>query len=178
VKPGRVEDGVSLLPLWREAGKELGRDLLIDNSPGNGHFDAIRSRHFLYAEYANGDRELYDLIKDPDELQSQHANPAYDGIKAALAGRLHVLVSCAGGMCHAPPALRMSTRRHGCSITATVTGANVHRVGFSVNHRALRNDTRTPFRITVHIRGKALLRGQVDVGVDRIVSVDRTVRGC
>src|SRR5207247_6869811 len=81
VKPGRVEDGVSLLPLWRDGGKELGRDLLVDNSPGNGHFDAIRSRHFLYAEYANGDRELYDLAKDTDELQSQHASPAYAGVR-------------------------------------------------------------------------------------------------
>src|SRR5438132_4217221 len=110
VKPGRVEDGTSLLPLWRDGGKELGPDLLVDNSPGNGHFDAIRSRHFLYAEYANGDRELYDLVKDPYELQSQHANPAYDAIKTALAERLHVLVSCAGATCHVPPAVRITTR--------------------------------------------------------------------
>jgi N-acetylglucosamine-6-sulfatase len=178
VKPGRVEDGVSLLPLWRDGGKELGRDLLVDNSPGNGHFDAIRSRHFLYAEYANGDRELYDLVKDPDELQSQHASPAYDGVKSALATRLHRLVSCAGAACHVPPAVRMTTVRHGCSVTARVTGADIHSVGFSLNHRGLRSDTRTPFRLTVRVRGSALLRARVAVGVDRLVSVDRTVRGC
>ncbi|TMK69429.1 MAG: sulfatase [Actinobacteria bacterium] len=178
VKPGRIEDGVSLLPLWRDGGKELGRDLLIDNTPGNGHFDSIRSRHFLYAEYANGDRELYDLAKDPDELQSQHANPAYDGVKAALAARLHVLVSCAGARCHVPPAVRMRTARHGCAVTAIVTGANIRTVGFSANHRGLRSDTRAPFRATVRVRGSALLRARVAVGVDRLVSVDRTVRGC
>ena len=178
VKPGRVEDGVSLFPLWRDGGRELGRDLLVDNSPGNGHFDAIRSRHFLYAEYANGDRELYDLVKDPDELQSQHANPAYEGIKAALAARLHGLVTCAGATCHVPPGVQMVTRRHGCSVTATVTGAEVHSVGFSVNHRGTRSDTRAPFRLTVRVRGKALLRARISVGVDRLVSVDRTVRGC
>ena len=178
VKPGRIEDGVSLLPLWRDGGKELGRDLLIDNTPGNGHFDAIRSRHFLYAEYANGDRELYDLAKDPDELQSQHANPSFDAIKTALAARLHTLVSCAGRTCHVPPAVRMRTVRHGCAVTATVTGSGIHSVGFSVNHRGLRSDRRAPFRVTVRVRGKALVRAQVASGVDRLVSVDRTVRGC
>ena len=178
VKPGRVEDGVSLLPLWRDGGKELGRDLLVDNTPGAGHFDAIRSRQYLYAEYVNGDRELYDLVKDPDELQSQHANPAYDGIKSALAARLHALVSCAGAACHVRPAVTMATRRHGCSVTATVTGTDIHSVGFSVNHRGTRSDTRAPFRLTVRVRRTALLRARVAVGVDRLVSVDRTVRGC
>jgi N-acetylglucosamine-6-sulfatase len=178
VKPGRVEDGVSLLPLWRDSGKELGRDLLVDNSPGSGHFDAIRSRHFLYAEYANGDRELYDLVKDPDELQSQHANPAYDGIKAALATRLHALVPCAGAACRVPPAVRMSTARHGCSVTATVSGVDIHSADFSVDHRRLRSDIHAPFRVTLRVKGKAFLRARVSVGVDRLVSVDRTVRGC
>jgi arylsulfatase A-like enzyme len=178
VKPGRVEDGVSLLPLWRDGGKELGRDLLVDNSPSNGHFDAIRSRHYLYAEYANGDRELYDLVKDPYELQSQHANPAFDGIKSALAARLHTLVSCAGATCHLQPAVRLATRKHGCSVTATVTGADIHSVAFSVNHRGTRSDAHAPFRLTVRVRGKALLRARVSVGVDRLVSLDRTVRGC
>ena len=63
-------------------------------------------------------------------------------------------------------------------MTATVTGAEVHSVGFSVNHRGTRSDTRAPFRLTVRVRGKALLRARISVGVDRLVSVDRTVRGC
>src|SRR5262249_57802468 len=115
-------------------------------------------RPFLYAEYATGDRELSALAKDPDELQSQHANPAYDGIKAALAARLHVLVSCAGASCHVPPAVRLRTVRHGCSVTATVTGADIHSVGFSVNRRGLRSDTRVPFRVTAPVRGTPLPR--------------------
>jgi len=63
-------------------------------------------------------------------------------------------------------------------VTATVTGSDIHSFGFSVNHRGLRSDMRAPFRITVRVRGKALLRARVSVGVDRLVSVDRTVRGC
>ena len=72
----------------------------------------------------------------------------------------------------------MRTVRHRCAVTATVTGANIRTVGFSVNHRGLRSDTRAPFRATVRVRGSALLRARVAVGVDRLVSVDRTVRGC
>jgi hypothetical protein len=72
----------------------------------------------------------------------------------------------------------MRTVRHGCSVTATVTGADIHSVGFSVNHRGLRSDTRAPFRVTVRVRGSELLRARIASGVDRLVSVDRTVRGC
>src|ERR671934_1233680 len=126
-RPARIEDGVSLLRFWRDGGLELGRDLLIDNTPGAAHFDAIRSRNFLYAEYQNGDRELYDLQKDPYELQSHHANPAYDPIKNALAARLHNLVTCAGATCRARPAVGFSAARHGrCGVVAaTVRGANI-----------------------------------------------------
>src|SRR5213079_1185782 len=105
--------------------------------------------HYKYAEYANGDRELYDVRKDPNELQSQHVNPAYDGLRAALAARLHRLVTCAGAGCRERPAVSLSVRRHGCSATATVTGRGVRTVGFSVDHRGVRSDSRAPFRATV-----------------------------
>src|SRR6266540_2015424 len=110
-RPGRIEDGVSLLRFWRDGGLEIGRDLLIDNSPGAGHFDGIRTLNYKYAEYANGDRELYDLQKDPFELQSQHANPAYAQLEAALATRLHNLVACAGAGCRARPAVSFNAVR-------------------------------------------------------------------
>ena len=133
VRAGRTEDGVSLLPFWRDRGKETGRDLLIDNSPGAGHFDGIRTLHYKYAEYANGDRELYDLRKDPEELQSQHANPAYDALKASLAARLHNLVNCAGTSCRARPAVRFTAGRQGrCGVvTATASAPGMQNVTFS-----------------------------------------------
>jgi N-acetylglucosamine-6-sulfatase len=181
-KPRRTMDGRSLVPLFRSASVGASRNLLLEDPTGAAGnprlYVGVRTNRYVYAEYANGDRELYDLAKDPDELQSQHANPAYDVIKTALAARLHALVSCAGARCHVPPAVRMRTARHGCSVTATVTGAEIHSVGFSVNHRGLRSDTRAPFRVTVRVRGSALLRARVASGVDRLVSVDRTVRGC
>jgi arylsulfatase A-like enzyme len=177
-RPERVEDGVNLLRLWRDGGLELGRDLLIDNSPGGGHFDAIRSRNYLYAEYANGDRELYDLRRDPYELTSEHANPAYDGIKADLAARLHRLVTCAGATCRTKPAVRLALRRSGCRIRATLTGGGTRSVGFWVNGRHVATDSRRPFRVTVVRHGVVSVRARVALTGDRLVTADGHARSC
>jgi N-acetylglucosamine-6-sulfatase len=179
-RPGRIEDGVSLLRFWRDSGLEIGRDLLIDNSPGAGHFDAVRSRNFKYAEYQNGDRELYDLRKDPYELQSQHANPAYNAIRDALAARLHNLVSCAGATCRARPAVRFTVARHGrCgSVRATVAGSNVASVVFTVDGRRVASDVRAPFRVNLGFKRRATVRAHVATAFDQVVTADRVVPVC
>jgi len=179
-RPGRIEDGISLLRYWRDGGLELGRDLLVDNTPGAGHFDAIRSRNFLYAEYQNGDRELYDLQKDPYELQSQHANPACDQIKAALAARLHSLVTCGGGTCRARPAVSFQAARHGrCGAVGTsVSGSNVASVTFMVDGRRAASDNRAPFRANLHFKRRAVVRARIATAFDQVVTADRTVRAC
>ena len=179
-RPGHIEDGISLLRYWRDGGLELGRDLLVDNTPGAGHFDAIRSRNFLYAEYQNGDRELYDLQKDPYELQSQHANAAYDGIKTALAARLKNLVTCAGASCRARPAVAFTVARRGrCGTVATaVSGSNVSSVTFMVNGRQAAADSRAPFRANLRFKTKAVVRARIATAFDQVVTANRTVRAC
>ena len=179
-RPGRVVDGVSLLRYWQDGGLELGRDVLVDNQPGVTHFDAIRSRTFMYAEHQNGDRELYDLAKDPYELQSQHANPAYDAVKAALAARLHKLVTCAGANCRARPAFGFSAARRGkCGTVATaVSGSNVASVSFWVNGRHAGTDSRAPFRVNLHFKQRATVRARVTTAFDQLVTADRAVRAC
>jgi N-acetylglucosamine-6-sulfatase len=180
VRAGRTEDGVSLLPFWRDRGKEIGRDLLLDNSPGAGHFDGIRTLHYKYAEYANGDRELYDVRKDPYELQSQHANPAYDALKASLAARLHNLVACAGPACRARPAVRFTAgRKGGCGVvTATVAGQGVQNASFFVDGRRVLTDYRSPFRAKVHFKKRTVVRARVALAFDRLVTLDQVVRAC
>jgi N-acetylglucosamine-6-sulfatase len=179
-RPGRIEDGVSLLRYWRDGGLELGRDLLVDNMPGVTHFDAIRSRNFIYAEHANGDRELYDLRKDPYELQSEHANPAYDAVKASLAARLHTLVTCAGASCRARPAVGVTAARHGrCgSVSLRVSGSGVQSAAFSLNGRRVATDSRSPFRATLRFKKRSVVRARVTLTFDRVVTVDRVVRAC
>ena len=71
--PGLVMDGLSLIPVAQNPGIESGRELLVEQ-PG---FEAIRTERYMYAEYNTGEQELYDLLKDPFELQSRHNAPAY-----------------------------------------------------------------------------------------------------
>ena len=98
VPPGRVQDGRSLLELLADPGAEWGRDILIENGNGaNGvpTYRGIRNYRFLYVEHrTTGERELYDLQKDPFELQSLDGHAAVrEGAArpphaAALAGAL------------------------------------------------------------------------------------------
>src|SRR5436190_13701782 len=93
--PGLVMDGRSLIPVAQNPAIENGRDLLVEEPS----FEAIRTKRYLYAEHSTGEQELYDLNKDPFELQSRHNAPAYASVKAELASRLHELQSCAGASC-------------------------------------------------------------------------------
>lgn len=61
--------------------------------------EGIRSARWMYAEYTDGEKELYDLVADPAELE----NLAGMGRAAerALAAWLGTLRSCAGDACRA-----------------------------------------------------------------------------
>ena len=102
--PGLVMDGRSLFPLVNRPGIARGRELLVDLRIERT-FRAIRTERYLYAEYGSGSRELYDLRKDPFELVSRHADPAYASIRSQLAAHLHQLQNCAGSGCrlHSAP---------------------------------------------------------------------------
>ena len=98
--PNASVDGHSILPLltgggaWRTA-------VLIDGVVrGRDHpFDAVRTNRYLYVEHASGERELYDLKKDPYEVENEAAAPTYAGVLADLAGKLDVLKACTGMTC-------------------------------------------------------------------------------
>jgi hypothetical protein len=53
----------------------------------------------MYAEYTEGDAELYDLRRDPYELDNLAGDPAYDAVRAKLGARLDSLRDCAGEAC-------------------------------------------------------------------------------
>jgi N-acetylglucosamine-6-sulfatase len=101
--PGRVMDGRSLLSIIANPQTTLGRDLLVERGPGAGTFTAVRTPNYLYAEYGNDDRELYDLIRDPFQLESRHADPAYAALRDDLAERLAHLRACSGPSCRTRP---------------------------------------------------------------------------
>jgi N-acetylglucosamine-6-sulfatase len=99
-------DGRSLLPFVRDGTMQSRRAVVIegptpDGSLGRPRFAGLRTRRFAYIEYADGEAELYDLRRDPSELDNLADTPAAAAIQARLAGRLATLRSCAGAACRA-----------------------------------------------------------------------------
>jgi arylsulfatase A-like enzyme len=118
IEPPEFVDGRSFLPLfdgpehaWREsflierrqfeAQYVLMADALglpADGLDRSAQFDGIHTNDWVYVEYGTGERELYDLARDPHQLDNvvESADPA---LVEALAARLAQLRTCAGGAC-------------------------------------------------------------------------------
>ena len=99
VRPGLPQDGRSLVPLlhgrrvpWRTAFTEeyLAGGLLRHGGPMP--YEAIRTERYLYVEYLNGWRELYDLHKDPYELDNLAGKPRAAALQVSLSKRLRRLL--------------------------------------------------------------------------------------
>jgi arylsulfatase A-like enzyme len=102
-------DGRSLVPLlsrnppstdeWRKAFLLEAGFIFIS---GNRVFQGIRTVNHTYVEYLNntGERELYDLASDPDQLESIHATADPDLVEQ-LVSWLGLLRTCAGENCRA-----------------------------------------------------------------------------
>jgi N-acetylglucosamine-6-sulfatase len=96
----RKMDGVPLLPLALDAEQGQDRPLLLEGANRNSpHYEAIRTPRWLWAEYRNGSRELYDLDDDPLQLRSRHGDPDLAAVRAELARRLAGLRKCTGTTC-------------------------------------------------------------------------------
>jgi N-acetylglucosamine-6-sulfatase len=172
-KPGRTQDGRSLFRLLEDRGLEWGRDLLIEGAPGVNQpaFDALRTYRYVFVQHANGERELYDLERDPYQLTSLHADPAYAGVQAELSLRLGLLSVCAGRGCRTRPPARLAVR--GCR--ARVGGTGLESVTFR-SARRLRLDRARPFGSPV---GGRRLRARIHTSDGRVVTLDRRLpRAC
>jgi arylsulfatase A-like enzyme len=98
ITPGLPQDGKSLVPFlhgeqapWRHAWLEeyLGKDLLHRGGPPP--YTAVQTRRHLYVEYKNGWRELYNLRKDPWEMNNLAGNASTQPLQATLNGVLNRL---------------------------------------------------------------------------------------
>jgi len=113
--PGRPVDGRSLVPLLTGAGTwtphpaaliehhgpDLDRgdpDAPVTGSGNPPSYEAVRTRDALYAEYTDGEREYYDLRKDPYELDNAYKH-LKRGKRTRLARTLHELARCGGKAC-------------------------------------------------------------------------------
>lgn len=98
VKTQLPQDGRSLVPLLRGASPPWRSDFVVEYLGGSQYLDggpppfrALRTTRWLYVEYLNGWRELYDLRVDPYQLRNAARDPARAAVRARLAQRLHVL---------------------------------------------------------------------------------------
>ncbi|HKH42638.1 MAG TPA: sulfatase [Solirubrobacterales bacterium] len=104
-RPGRVMDGINLLPLTQDPNASAHRDLLFE-SVDLGIY-GLRRAQWSYNRYSNGDEELYNLNTDPYQLQNLLYDPLGPGdpspqdvaLADQLSARLAQLRTCSGASC-------------------------------------------------------------------------------
>jgi N-acetylglucosamine-6-sulfatase len=102
VRPLRTMDGRSLVPDLTTERPGPHRTILLESGGPHAPVRGVRTDRYVYIEDPTGERELYDLDVDPDELDNRAADPAMAGVRADLARRLDALRACAGESCRAP----------------------------------------------------------------------------
>lgn len=133
--------------------------------PGDKGFIALRTPRFLYAEYSNGEKELYDLWNDADEIDNLDGKRSYGPIEDALHRRLRTLKRCRGVPCRAGPRIRISavrkttrTRSGRCTrsdVRVRLVGRDVataSAVWFFLNGRLRAADADPPFATVIRRR--------------------------
>jgi N-acetylglucosamine-6-sulfatase len=135
VTPDKSVDGTSLVPFFRDPDLRTRRPILFESfvqtndveaspeptpgpvyqRPGGGatasivappkDYEGIRLGPYKYIEWPDGEKELYDITKDPFELNNIVRVPNYFPIRAFLHAQLIRLETCVGRTCResAPP---------------------------------------------------------------------------
>jgi arylsulfatase A-like enzyme len=98
----RVMDGRSLVPDLTTETPGPRRAILLESGGPRAPVRGVRTERYVYVEHPTGERELYDLQVDPDELDNRAADPAMADVRTDLAERLDALRTCAGRSCRAP----------------------------------------------------------------------------
>ena len=119
-KPTRAVDGRSLIPFAVKTSRRTRRPVLHEifrqgaggdlEQDGTGpaqprrrarvpSYKAVRTSRWLWVQYSDGSRELYDLARDPQQLRSRHADRRYRRTRVALRRELTRLAKCKGRSC-------------------------------------------------------------------------------
>ena len=186
-RAGRRQDGRSLLPFARDGLLRSGRDILLETTG----YSAIRTPRYVFVQHGTGEQELYDLVRDPHQLQSLHADPGSTALKNNLAARLGRLRTCAGDACRRGVDLRLTARyrrgRAGCvrsRVRLRVAGSaasGIAAVSFYRGRARIRTDSRAPYTASVsarRLRTRTLVRALVTLRDSRSQSLDRALRRC
>jgi arylsulfatase A-like enzyme len=99
----RAEDGRSLVPVLQDPlHGEVHQEVLLEsgkNDVGVPVYHGIRTARFKYVVYEDGDRELFDLQADPDEVRNLAGQRTMEPVEARLAAKLARVEACAGAAC-------------------------------------------------------------------------------
>jgi N-acetylglucosamine-6-sulfatase len=101
VEPPGFVDGKSFAPLLREgrpSPNEWRTGFMIEHASPS--YEALRTNDRIYIEWENGDRELYDLREDPEQLRNFH-RAADRALLGSLEAQLDALRGCAAERCRA-----------------------------------------------------------------------------
>ena len=109
VRATRPVDGVSLVDRIMRGRPLASRTILLSSGPqksANGTnlplFDGVRTARYSWWVYEDGFEEMYDLRKDPYQLESVAYDPRYLKVKLALIGEWNRLKDCKGAECRVP----------------------------------------------------------------------------
>ena len=123
-----AEDGISVVPSFKvdrgwsvpvvTEGMESGRMFpVLPAAKAAGFHDArntigVRTPRYKYVRYSDGDAEMYDLDRDPNELSSVIDDPAYADVRDRLFELWQDYKDCLGQSCRVamPESLRRSPR--------------------------------------------------------------------
>jgi N-acetylglucosamine-6-sulfatase len=182
-KPGRKEDGMSLVPIMKGKRDFPGRamdletyftpDTTEDPEDPPLNYQGVRTDRYLYANYGTGEQELYDLRSDPFELQNQAGNPIYAPVQGALRRLLSSEATCAGKACRARPAIKLKAR---CSSAKVAGKGKPQEATFYLRGKKVRRDAKPPIQVRLANATSGSKLEAVTTSLDgRIVSLKRTL---
>jgi N-acetylglucosamine-6-sulfatase len=104
VKPGLVEDGKPLTRIAADPRTPDTRPVLLEGGPTKRDptrwYTGIHTNRFVYVDYrTTGERELYDLKRDPEQLRNLAVRSPGSAEEVKLARALSTLRTCAGRVC-------------------------------------------------------------------------------
>ena len=99
-RAGRPMDGRSLLAMAADPANRSGRELVIENGRGlrtQSQYRALRNDRYMYVRHdRTGEREFYDLARDPFQLTNLVADKRYRRARILMHRRLRTLQRCRG----------------------------------------------------------------------------------